>query len=235
MNIRLLITMMSAAAVMGCGTSNKSIFLERFEDTPIGSTPSATPDVGKSISISEAQLVKVKTFPPHLDDKCMGFDQPKDGVPAFKRVEFVANQSPAGYDDGYRVIWLGYYKNIHNGGIAVSLQSGHFITAFTMILKSGNVFVIENNQEKLVGSYSQSHNHTVICTVQKGTGTYSLGVLSGDGVTQTSYEAPLQMPNFWNSDELYLGIVWQTNAPQNASQVDTYAMSEANIVALKKN
>ncbi|MER3525009.1 MAG: hypothetical protein C4326_13410 [Ignavibacteria bacterium] len=164
----------------------------------------------------------------------MGFDQPKDGVPAFNRVEFFANQPPGGYDDGYRVTWLGYYKNIHNGGVEVSLQSGHFNTAFTVILKSGKVYVIENNQEKLVGSYSQSHNHVVICSVEKAKGKYHLGVLSGDGVTQTSYEAPVQMPSFWNSEDVYLSILWQTNAPQNASQVDTYGVSEVSIAALKK-
>ncbi|HXF99220.1 MAG TPA: hypothetical protein VNL69_00480 [Bacteroidota bacterium] len=223
-------TTLATLLLCGCGQQLQTVFFEDFDNAPLNQPPPATPQKGVEITLDDPDLARVHSFGGQINSRAVRYDQPTG---LFQSIYFVASTPSANYDDGFRVIWRGKYGKVNDAGVSLSLMSGHFNTAWTVIFKGGKVKVFENNQEVEIGLLPLDHAHTFMCTALKSTGKYSLSIIGDDGTT-LSKEGPIQMSAFWNSSPVSLRLYSLDGKPNPQSQGDSFIIDEPNIVAIKK-
>lgn len=223
-------TMLAASLFCGCGQQLQTVFFEDFDNATLNQPPPAIPQKGAEVKLDNPNLARVQFFGGEINSRALKYDQPTGSFP--QSVYFVASDASASYDDGFRVIWRGKYGKVNDAGMSLSLMSGHFNTAWTVIFKGEKVKVLESNQEVEIGSLPLDRAHTFMCTVFKSTGKYSLSII-GDGVN-LSKEGTIQMSAFWNSSPVFLRLYSLDGKPNPQSQGDSFIIDEPTIVAIKK-
>lgn len=183
-----LVLTMLALASCASGT----LFRANFDaDTP-GALPDTTPPgapTGDTIYVSDptntlAQLVVVNSGA--LASKSVRYSNVNVPVPS-RLVGFISKEEALPAGQKFRAIWVGRADLSASGSpLDIWFGDSHFKALAAMRLHNGQVQLRTSNapQYENIGTYSESENHTVIITVDKGAQQYSIvmtpnSVLSG--------------------------------------------------------
>lgn len=185
-----LATFLAVLALGACASG--TLFRANFDADALGSLPDTTPPgvpTGDVIYVSDptnalAQLVVVNSVA--LASKSVRYSNVN--VPVYSRfVGFMSKEELLPANQKFRAIWVGRADLSPSGSpLDIWLGDSHFKALAAMRLQNGQVRLRTSNapQYENIGTYSESENHTVFITIDKGTQQYSIvmvpgGVLSG--------------------------------------------------------
>jgi hypothetical protein len=177
---------LTALALGACASG--TLFRADFDADALGSLPDTTPPgnpTGDVIYVSDptnalGQLAVVNSGA--LASKSVQYSNVN--VPVYSRfVGFMSKEEVLPANQKFRALWAGR-ANLDPSGSPLDIWLGdsHFKALAAMRLENGQVRLRTSNappQYENIGSYSESENHAVFITIDKGTQQYSIVMFPG--------------------------------------------------------